>query len=65
VGIFTTTDAMRVVRSYIAGKQVDPLVKPTHVTEPTEEGDGGSHAHLRVPRPSRYEGMVSWFLAEI
>lgn len=32
-GIFTTTDALRAVRSLIKGEVVEPMVKPTHIVD--------------------------------
>lgn len=63
VGIFTTTDALRVLRGKLLGKEVEPLVHPE-----VEEGEGhAEEPHLRVkPRvrgARNTDGMVSWFLA--
>ena len=46
VGIFTTTDALRALRTFIAGHSVEPAVKPS----------------VSV---SKYDGMISWFLARL
>ncbi len=36
VGMFTTTDALRAVRSLISGKIVEPLLSPTHNVDPSD-----------------------------
>lgn len=63
VGIFTTTDALRVLRSQLVGKPVEPLVEPE-----VEIGEGDDSPHLRTSKrgkgPTRYDGMVSWFLTK-
>lgn len=63
IGIFTTTDALRVLRGKLLGKEVEPLVQPE-----VKMGEGDpDKPHFRQPhqRPrgvSQYDGMVSWFL---
>lgn len=62
VGIFTTTDAMRVLRTLVTGKDVEPAVHPTHrvdqpATRETVEhhvrvGDSLRRAHAR-PSPNQ------------
>ena len=62
IGIFTTTDALRVLRGMLLGKEVEPLVDPEVARG---EGDPDKHhvrTHLKAKGPSRYDGMVSWFL---
>jgi acetoin utilization protein AcuB len=63
VGIFTTTDALRVLRGKLLGKEVEPLVHPE-----VKEGEGHPdepHVHVkpRVKGARSTDGMVSWFLA--
>lgn len=61
IGIFTTTDALRVLRGQLLGKPVERLVHAE-----VEEGEGGDkrtvRAHVRAAGASRTDGMVSWFL---
>jgi acetoin utilization protein AcuB len=62
IGIFTTTDALRVLRGQLLGKEVEPLVHPE-----IGRGEGDpDKPHIR-PRlgtkgANRNDGMVSWFL---
>ncbi len=44
VGIFTTTDALRVVRSLIRGELQTPLSPPTHIVEHDEIGPISRHS---------------------
>ncbi len=66
VGIFTTTDALRVLRSKLLGKPVEPLTHPE-----TDLGEGApDKPHFRQPHEqtkgtSQYDGMVSWFLTRV
>ena len=46
VGIFTTTDALRVLRTALSGDAVEPAVKPTHVL--TQPGEREKVAHPRI-----------------
>jgi CBS domain-containing membrane protein len=62
-GIFTTTDAMRVLRSLLSGEPVQPLVHPeleghgeTPPAERTRHGLKGA---------SKHDGMVAWFLTRL
>ena len=62
IGIFTTTDALRVLRGQLLGREVEPLVEPEIARG---EGDPDKHhirTHLTAKGSSRYDGMVSWFL---
>ncbi len=43
VGIFTTTDAMRVIRSLISGKLEQPRAHSTHVLDPNAEARTPHH----------------------
>lgn len=63
VGIFTTTDVMRALRSFMAGEMVEPEVKPTHIVDHSEERAAASHP--RMKRTGGYSGMVSWFLTSV
>ncbi|MCA9683324.1 MAG: CBS domain-containing protein [Myxococcales bacterium] len=65
-GIFTTTDALRVLRGMLTGKPAEPLVKPHHGDEHTEQREEPvARPHVRGVRgPSARDGMVSWFLAK-
>ncbi len=67
VGIFTTTDALRAVRALALGKSVEPANPPTHRTgaEQTSTSPKSEHQHRRPQGASRYDGMVSWFLARL
>lgn len=62
VGIFTTTDAMRALRSVMAGEMVEPEVKPTHIVE---HGEREAANHPRMRRTGSSSGMISWFLAKM
>lgn len=66
VGIFTTTDGMRAIRQLMAGAPVEPAVKP-HLKPGEDEDDGPrqTHGHRRPRGTSKYDGMVSWFLAKV
>ncbi len=63
IGIFTTTDALRVLRGQLLGKEVEPLVHPE-----VRKGEGDPdkphfrQPHQRAKGASHYDGMVSWFL---
>ena len=64
VGIFTTTDSLRVLRGLLLGKPVERLVHPEVV-----EGEGETERHAIRARRSMggaraKDGMVSWFLAK-
>ncbi|MEZ4381862.1 MAG: CBS domain-containing protein [Nannocystaceae bacterium] len=65
IGIFTTTDALRALRTYIAGHPVEPAVRPSHLAG--QEAEPVVHKHPIKPsvRVSRYDGMISWFLARL
>jgi acetoin utilization protein AcuB len=63
VGIFTTTDALRALRSQLLGKPVERLVHPE---VEVGEGDDKPHAprsHTRGGGVRHTDGMVPWFLA--
>ncbi len=67
VGVFTTTDAMRVIRSLVAGVFVDPINPPTH--EPPDEKERPfvpHYFHLRDlldgARPSANMGKIGDYL---
>ncbi len=47
VGMFTTTDALRVLRCSLTGEAVTPEVKPTHIVEQPAEREKIEH-HTRV-----------------
>jgi CBS domain-containing protein len=47
VGIFTTTDAMRALRSVIRGEAVEPRTIPTHLVDVTAEREKVEH-HVRL-----------------
>ena len=61
IGIFTTTDALRALRSQLLGKPVEPLVHAE-----VEEGEGSNKPHVHrstgVRGTTPRNGMVSWFL---
>lgn len=63
VGIFTTTDALRALRSQLLGKPVEALVDPE-----IEEGEGSDkptvHVRGRIKGARKTDGMVSWFLTK-
>ena len=62
IGIFTTTDALRVLRGMLLGKEVEPLVHPeTGVGEGDPNKPHFRQPHQRTKGVSRYDGMVSWF----
>jgi acetoin utilization protein AcuB len=65
VGIFTTTDALRVLRGLLLGKPVEPLVHPE-----VRIGEGDPSKPVRMPHERATgvrstDGMVSWFLARL
>ena len=60
-----TTDALRALRSQLAGKPVEPAVKPTHVVDPDEDHGPVKKPHMRVRGTRKHDGMVSWFLAKV
>jgi acetoin utilization protein AcuB len=47
VGIFTTTDAMRAIRTIISGTIVEPRTVPTHLVDVTAEREH-IHHHVRI-----------------
>ena len=47
VGIFTTTDAMRAVRTLIRGEAVEPRTIPTHLVDVSAERERVEH-HVRL-----------------
>jgi len=59
-GIFTTTDALRALRSVLVGALVEPARTPTEV--PLSPPVHPSRPSVRVTRNS---GMVSWFLTRL
>lgn len=63
IGIFTTTDALRVLRGMLLGKEVEPLVHPeTKIGEGDPDKPHFRQPHQRAKGASQYDGMVSWFL---
>ena len=64
-GIFTTTDAMRVLRGFLSGGPVEPLVHPTVTggAEHPEHPTGHPRAH--GVRTKAHDSMVSWFLTRL
>jgi CBS domain-containing protein len=66
VGIFTTTDALRALRTFIAGHPVEPAVKPTHIVDQDKEAPVVQKHPVRPSvSVSKYDGMISWFLARL
>lgn len=67
VGMFTTTDAMRALRSAIAGEPVEAAVKPTHVVDHTEPDERRrvDHPRTHARQPSANAGTLSWFLGPL
>jgi CBS domain-containing protein len=66
IGIFTTTDALRVLRGMLLGKPVVPLV---HAEVRIGEG-APDKPHIRKPHeaamnPNRNNSMMMWFLARL
>jgi len=64
VGIFTTTDALRVLRAHLTGEEAKPLVHP-EITQ----GEGETERPAVRPRrggtkPRASDSMVSWFLTK-
>jgi acetoin utilization protein AcuB len=61
VGIFTTTDALRALRSQLLGQPVEPL-SPPEIGE--GEGSDKPHAHVRTRTPgvTPRAGMLTWLL---
>jgi acetoin utilization protein AcuB len=61
VGIFTTTDALRALRSQLLGQPVEPLSPPE-----IGEGEGSDKPHVgvrtRTPGVTPRAGMLSWLL---
>lgn len=47
VGIFTTTDAMRAIRTIVSGTIVEPRTVPTHLVDVTAEREH-IHHHVRI-----------------
>ena len=64
IGIFTTTDALRVLRGMLLGKEVEPLV---HAEVESGEGSDKPHVgHTRIATGARgRDGMISWFLMRL
>ncbi len=62
IGVFTTTDALRALRTMIVGGPVTPLVRPRHLVDSDEAGtDGHDLRHTSTSRSqSRSAGMLSW-----
>jgi acetoin utilization protein AcuB len=67
IGMFTTTDAMRALRSAIAGKPVEAAVKPTHIVEEeqSDERRRVDHPRTHARQPSANAGTLSWFLGPL
>lgn len=62
-GIFTTTDALRAVRTLATGEKVEPMVKPTHIVEQPKVRPHIEHTwrlgqHLGSAAPSRKDGRI-------
>lgn len=65
-GVFTTTDALRALRSSLAGKPVEALVEPRHeISSHDESARTTTRAHPRARGVNKYDGMVPWFLAKL
>lgn len=65
-GIFTTTDALRALRSQLAGRPVEPLVHPNLGRSEEERERPATPPHMPASvRPRASDGMVSWFLAKL
>ncbi len=63
VGIFTTTDALRVVRTLLTGAPVEPMAAPTHLVDLTGEREKVTHhvrlgALLRNVGPRASDGLI-------
>lgn len=65
VGIFTTTDALRALRSQLLGKPVEPLTVPEVAAGEGSDPEQHPHVHVRTPVKgvTTKHGMVSWFLS--
>jgi acetoin utilization protein AcuB len=64
VGIFTTTDALRALRTLLVGYAVEPATKPTHIVDEKPSEEAPQHRpHKRSVAVNRNYGTVSWFLA--
>jgi CBS domain-containing protein len=60
VGIFTTTDALRALRSQLLGKPVAPAMEPE-----IEQGEGSDKPVVHIQAQARRsDRMVSWFLTK-
>ena len=62
VGVFTTTDAMRALRSMIAGAPVEAANPPTHIADVSGERTQTVRSHIHGVRPSTRDGSLSWLL---
>lgn len=65
-GIFTTTDALRALRSQLLGHKVEPLIHPAVAPETSTSHGHPSFPHVqgvRGPKPS--DAMVSWLFARL
>jgi acetoin utilization protein AcuB len=58
VGIFTTTDALRAVRSLLEGELVDPLSPPTHIIPHDEVGPIARHDVRVSDKVRAASGMI-------
>jgi CBS domain-containing protein len=69
IGIFTTTDAMRALRSYLCGEVVPAEAEPlpeAPAEEPTRDTAGGrARLHVSAHGPSRNDGTLSWLTAHV
>lgn len=56
VGLFTTTDALRALRSVVTGVNVEPATKPSHVTAKPTERPRVPHAKIGARAPHTKSG---------
>jgi acetoin utilization protein AcuB len=65
IGIFTTTDALRALRGMLMGTKAAPLVHPEIQPGEGDQRPRAHASHERVKPPTRYDGMMMWFLARL
>jgi acetoin utilization protein AcuB len=65
VGMFTTTDALRAVRSLIAGRPVAPASEATHIVDHADDREATARRHPRASGSSSSSGTLSWFLSPL
>ena len=64
-GIFTTTDALRAVRTLVSGEPVEPMVKPTHIVDQPKVRPHIEHSYRlgdslgNKVKPSSKQGLIS------